>query len=225
MLGLSSFIGNIPGDVTGVISNMGYIGIFLLMTIESAGIPIPSEIIMTYAGFLASGNGIPHLVLVAFIGSMGTAFGSAIGYGIGAWGGKPFVDKYGKYLGLSTQKMLWAEKWFCKYGESACIYTRLLPVVRTIVNIPAGLLGMNFYKFVFYSIVGSFPWCLVLSTVGYVLGVNWHSIMRYTHMFSLLVVALIVILVLGCVVLYALLKAGIVKWQTVERYLGFIWRV
>jgi len=225
MLGLSSFISNIPGDVTGVISNMGYIGIFLLMTIESAGIPIPSEIIMTYAGFLASGNGIPHLVLVAFIGSMGTAFGSAIGYGIGAWGGKPFVDKYGKYLGLSTQKMLWAEKWFCKYGESACIYTRLLPVVRTIVNIPAGLLGMNFYKFVFYSIVGSFPWCLVLSTVGYVLGVNWHSIMRYTHMFSLLVVALIVILVLGCVVLYALLKAGIVKWQTVERYLGFIWRV
>ena len=211
--------------MTGIISNMGYIGIFILMTIESAGIPIPSEIIMTYAGFLASGNGIPHLVLVAFIGSMGTAFGSAIGYGIGAWGGKPFVDKYGKYFGLSTQKMLWAEKWFCKYGESACIYTRLLPVVRTIVNIPAGLLGMNFYKFIFYSIVGSFPWCLVLSTVGYVLGVNWQSIMRYTHMFSVLIVALIVILVLGCVVLYALLKVGIVKWQTVEKYLGFIWRV
>jgi len=98
MLGLSSFIGNIPGSVTDIISNMGYIGIFILMTIESAGIPIPSEIIMTYAGFLASGNGIPHLVLVAFIGSLGTAFGSAIGYGIGAWGGKPFADKYGKYF-------------------------------------------------------------------------------------------------------------------------------
>ena len=225
MLGLSSFISNIPGSVTDIISNMGYIGIFILMTIESAGIPIPSEIIMTYAGFLASGNGIPHLVLVAFIGSMGTAFGSAIGYGIGAWGGKPFADKYGKYLGLSPQKMLWAEKWFCKYGETACIYTRLLPVVRTIVNIPAGLLGMNFYKFVLYSILGAFPWCLVLSTIGYLLGENWQSIMHYMHMFSYLIVALIVLLALCCVVLYVLLKIGIIKWQSVEKYLGFMWRV
>ena len=225
MLGLSSLISNIPGSVTDIISNMGYIGIFILMTIESAGIPIPSEIIMTYAGFLASGNGIPHLVLVAFIGSMGTAFGSAIGYGIGAWGGKPFADKYGKYFGLSPQKMLWAEKWFCKYGETACIYTRLLPVVRTIVNIPAGLLGMNFYKFIFYSMVGAFPWCLLLSSVGYILGANWHSIMHYMHMFSYLIVALIVLLALGCVVLYALTKAGIIKWQSVEKYLGFLWRV
>ena len=225
MLGLSSFISNIPGSVTDIISNMGYIGIFILMTIESAGIPIPSEIIMTYAGFLASGNGIPHLVLVAFIGSLGTAFGSAIGYGIGAWGGKPFADKYGKYFGLSTQKMMWAEKWFCKYGETACIYTRLLPVVRTIVNIPAGLLGMNFYKFVLYSILGAFPWCLVLSMIGYILGENWHSIMRYTHMFSYLIVTLIVLLALGCVALYVLLRVGIVKWQSVEKYLGFMWRV
>lgn len=225
MLGLSTLFGDIPGTLINIISNMGYIGIFILMTIESAGIPIPSEIIMTYAGFMASSGGIPHLVIVAFIGSLGTAFGSAIGYMIGAKGGKPFVDKYGKYLGLNAQKMLWAEKWFCKYGESACIYTRLLPVVRTIVNIPAGLLGMNFYKFIFYSMVGAFPWCLVLSTVGYILGENWEPIMRIMHTFTYAIVGLIVLLALACAVLYVLLKLGILKWSTVEKYIGFIWRV
>jgi membrane protein DedA with SNARE-associated domain len=204
---------------------MGYIGIFILMTIESAGIPIPSEIIMTYAGFMASSGGIPHLVVVAFIGSLGTAFGSAIGYMIGAKGGKPFVDQYGKYFGLNPQKMLWAEKWFCKYGESACIYTRLLPVVRTIVNIPAGMLGMNFYKFVLYSMLGAFPWCLVLSAVGYILGENWNTIMRTMHTFTYAIVALIVLLALACAVLYVLLKMDILKWSTVEKYIGFIWRV
>lgn len=225
MLGLSTLFGDIPGTLINIISNMGYIGIFILMTVESAGIPIPSEIIMTYAGFMASSGGIPHLVIVAFIGSLGTAFGSAIGYMIGAKGGKPFVDKYGKYLGLNAQKMLWAEKWFCKYGESACIYTRLLPVVRTIVNIPAGLLGMNFYKFILYSMVGAFPWCLVLSTVGYVLGENWEPIMRIMHTFTYAIVGLIVLLALACAMLYVLLKLGIMKWSTVEKYIGFIWRV
>lgn len=225
MLGLGSFIGSISGSVTDIISNMGYIGIFLLMAIESAGIPIPSEVIMTYAGFMAANGGIPHLVLVALIGSLGTGFGSAIGYWVGAWGGKPFVDKYGRFLGVNAQKMLWAEKWFCKYGESACIYTRLLPVVRTIVNIPAGMLGMNFYKFIVYSMAGAFPWCLVLASAGYVLGENWHTIMSYTHAFTYAIAGLIVLLALACLALYVLVKTGVVKWQTVEKYVGFIWHI
>ncbi len=97
---------------------------------------------------------------------------------------KRLVDKYGKYLGVTSDKMVWAEKWFCKFGESAVFYTRLLPVVRTIVNVPAGLLGMNFYKFMAYSMAGALPWCLVLAYLGYTLGSNWESIMGYAHLLT-----------------------------------------
>ena len=133
---------------------MSYEGIFILMAIESAG-----------------------WILAAVIGTLGTGFGSAIGYAIGAWGGKPIVDRYGKYIGVTPDKMVWAEKWFCKFGESAVFYTRLLPVVRTIVNVPAGLLGMNFYKFMGYTIAGALPWCLVLAYLGFSLGSNWESVL------------------------------------------------
>lgn len=225
MLALISPIGDITNAITGIIGNFGYLGVFILMTIESAGIPIPSEVSMTYGGFIAASGGILHVILVAAVGSMGTGLGSAIGYFIGAWGGKPFVDKYGKFFGVTPQKMLWAERWFCKYGESACIYTRLLPVVRTIVNVPAGLLNMDFKKFMVYSMVGAFPWCLVLASIGYILGENWESIMGASHLLTYAVVAIVAVIIIAAIVIYALVRAGVIPRHTLEKYLGFISRV
>jgi len=209
------------GFITGLIANIGYLGIFILMTLESAGIPIPSEIIMPYGGFLASQGRIDWL-LAGIVGSLGTGLGSAIGYAIGAWGGKALVDRYGFLIGVNREKMVDAERWFCKYGESACFYTRLLPVVRTIVNVPAGLLGMNFYKFMGYSMAGALPWCLVLSFLGYRLGQNWESILRYTHLLAFLVAGIVVLLVVGSIVVYILVRRGVVAKETVMKYLSFV---
>ncbi len=222
MFTLLSLTGDITDGVTGVIGNLGYLGIFILMAIESAGIPIPSEVIMTYGGFIATPGGVVHVFAVAVIGALGTGLGSAIGYFIGARGGKPFIDKYGRFLGVTPQKMLTAERWFCKYGESACIYTRLLPVVRTIVNIPAGLLGMDFKKFMLYSMAGAFPWCLVLAGIGYALGANWQAIMGVSHIFTYAVLAIVVLIIVAGAALYALVKAGVIPRKTVEKYLRFL---
>jgi membrane protein DedA with SNARE-associated domain len=179
---------------------------------------------MTYGGFMAS-QGKINWIVAAAMGSLGTGLGSAIGYAIGAWGGKAFIDRYGRFLGVTPQKMLFAEKWFCKFGESACFYTRLLPVVRTVVNVPAGLLGMNFYKFMAYSMVGAFPWCLVLAYLGFTLGENWESIMEYSHLLSYGVGAIVALIVVGAIVLYVLVRQGVVKRETVARYLAFILHV
>jgi membrane protein DedA with SNARE-associated domain len=194
------------------------------MTIESAGIPIPSELIMTFGGYLAS-TGKINWIAAGIVGALGTGAGSAIGYAIGAWGGKALVDRYGKYLGVTADKMVWAEKWFCKFGESAVFYTRLLPVVRTIVNVPAGLLGMNFYKFMAYSMAGALPWCLVLAYLGYTLGSNWESIMGYAHLFTYAIGGVVALIIVGAVVLYLLVRQGIVKKETVMKYLKFITHV
>lgn len=222
--GLESVLGGISGFAENIIGNMGYAGIFILMTIESAGIPVPSELIMTYGGFMAS-EGKINWILAAVIGSLGTGLGSAIGYGIGAWGGKPVVDKYGKFIGVTSEKMVWAEKWFCKFGESACFYTRMLPVVRTIVNVPAGLLGMNFYKFMGYSMLGALPWCLILSYLGFTLGKNWESILGYSHLLSYAIVGLVLLIIVIAVVLWILIRLGVVEKQTVMKYLSFILHV
>jgi membrane protein DedA with SNARE-associated domain len=207
--------------VTGLIDNLGYWGIFILTVIESVGLPIPSEVVMPYGGFMASSHGILRVVYVAVIGTLGTGLGASIDYFIGAWGGKQLVDKYGKYLGATPQKREKAERWFSKYGEAACLYTRLLPVVRSVVNVPAGLLKMDFKKFLAYTMVGAFPWCLALAFIGYILGENWRSIMGYSHGLTL-AAAVVVIIIAAAVMVYILVKKGIIPEETVKKYLLFI---
>ena len=224
MLVTTLIMGSLSGSITGWLSRMGYEGIFVLMAIESAGLPIPSELIMTFGGYLASLGKINWL-LAALIGTLGTALGSAIGYAIGAWGGKPIVDRYGKYIGVTPDKMVWAEKWFCKFGESAVFYTRLLPVVRTIVNVPAGLLGMSFYKFMAYTFAGALPWCLVLSYLGFSLGKNWDEVLQYSHPIAWGIAIIVVAFIAGAVVLYLLVRFGYVRKETVMKYLKFITQI
>jgi len=212
------------GFIEGTLAGMGYIGILVLMTIESAGLPIPSELVMTYAGFLSYGGQMNWFV-AAITGALGTGLGSAIGYAIGAWGGKPLVDRYGKYIGVTEAKMVWAEKWFCKYGESAVFYTRLLPVVRTIVNVPAGLLGMSFYKFMFYTMAGALPWCIVLSYLGFSLGRRWDEVIHYSRPITVGIGVLVLAIIAAAALLYVLVRLGYVKKETVMKYLRFITHV
>jgi len=118
--------------------------------------------------------------------------------------------------------MLRAERWFCKYGEAACIYTRLLPVVRTIVNVPAGLLNMDFKKFMAYSMLGAFPWCMVLAFVGYILGENWESIIGASHVLTVAVLGIVAVIVVAGIAIYVLMRMGILPEKVVKKYLGFL---
>ena len=162
------------------IQTLGYPGVVLLMAIESACIPLPSEIIMPFSGYLVS-TGEFNLHLASLSGALGCAIGSAVAYYAGAKGGRPFVEKYGRYVLIRQRDIDKADKWFCKYGEAAVFISRLLPVIRTFISFPAGCSRMNFPRFLVYSFVGSVPWCYFLTYVGKVLGENWDSLKTYFH--------------------------------------------
>jgi membrane protein DedA with SNARE-associated domain len=220
-----SIMPSFTGYIMNRISSLGYGGIFGLMVWESSGLPglpIPSELVMTFAGYLAA-TGQINLILAVIIGTMGTGIGSAIGYAIGSWGGKPLVYRYGKYIGATPDRMVRAEKWFCNHGESAAFFTRLLPVVRTLVNAPAGLHKMNFSRFMAYTLAGALPWCLFLSYTGYTLGDNWETVGQYSGMLTYAVVAIVAAIIIGYLGRYALVRRGIMKKETglVKEY-GFI---
>jgi membrane protein DedA with SNARE-associated domain len=159
------------------ISNYGYVGILLLMALESACMPVPSEIVMPFAGFLvASGDTSMSLVGVILVGSLGCTLGSIISYTAGYYAGRPLILRYGKYFLIREKHLVSAEKWFEKYGDKATFVARLLPVIRTVISLPAGIAKMRFKKFVLYSFVGSVPWTAMLAYVGFWLGDNWEEI-------------------------------------------------
>jgi membrane protein DedA with SNARE-associated domain len=160
------------------ISQLGYMGIIVTMAIESACIPLPSEIIMPFSGYLAS-TGRFTLWGTAIAGAFGCVVGSVVAYWVGIWGGRPFIQKYGKYVLLSPKDLATADRFFARYGEWAIFFSRLLPIVRTFISLPAGIARMNFFKFVIYTFIGSLPWCLMLAYVGKVMGENWAGIRVY----------------------------------------------
>jgi membrane protein DedA with SNARE-associated domain len=155
--------------VVGVISAGGAWGVVALMAIESACIPLPSEIIMPFAGYLVA-KGEMHFHVAALAGALGCALGSAVAYGVGAWGGRPFIERYGRYVLLRPRDVDRAEAWFLRYGDAAIFWSRLLPVVRTFISLPAGIARMPFGKFVALSFLGSVPWCYLLVWIGDMLG-------------------------------------------------------
>lgn len=169
------------------ISLFGYGGVIFLMAIESACIPLPSEVIMPFAGsltvtFAINGNlqtASLNLILVGLAGALGCLIGSIVAYWVGFWGGRSFIENYGKYILIRKRDLDNADRFFHKYGQGAIFISRLLPLVRTFISLPAGISRMKFGKFCFYTFLGSVPWCLALAWVGRILGQNWKIIEKY----------------------------------------------
>lgn len=176
-----------------VISSMGYPGITLLMALDCANIPIPSEVIMPFGGMIAW-KGELDLHLVALSGTLGSVIGSAASYGLGAAFGKEFFLKYGKYVLLRPKEVELAEKWFDKYGLKATLFLRCVPIARTFISLPAGIYKANFWVFLLYSLLGSLPWCYLWATIGYKLGENWSKAQDHIKILDYIVLAILVYL-------------------------------
>lgn len=177
------------------ISTLGYGGVILLMAVESAAIPLPSEIIMPFAGFLVS-QGRFSLFGIALAGAVGNVLGSMFTYWLGYKGGRPLFEKYGKYILVSHHDINIADKFFAKYGSLSSFLGRLLPVMRTFISVPAGIFREPFKKFLFYSFVGSFFWSLFLGFLGMKLGQNWGALRDKFHNLD---TAIIILIILGAI--------------------------
>jgi len=173
----------LAGFIIGTISRLGYGGIVLLMAIESACIPLPSEIIMPFSGYLVY-TGEMNLLLVALAGAIGCVLGSLVAYYAGAWGGRPLVEKYGKYILVSHHDLDLADRWFQRHGDITIFIGRLLPVIRTFIAFPAGVARMNLWRFNLYTFVGSFIWSIGLAWIGMKLGEHWNTLGVYFHRFD-----------------------------------------
>ncbi|WP_303673561.1 DedA family protein [Vampirovibrio chlorellavorus] len=176
-----------------VIASLGYVGVALLMAIESANVPLPSEFIMPYAGFLVQ-QGKLNFHLAALAGAVGCVIGSIPSYFIGLFGGRSFLLKYGKWLLLSEHDLDEAERWVDKYGDLAFFICRMLPVVRTFISLPAGILQAHFYPFVLYTFIGSLIWCYGLVYVGVYFGENLEAFRAIWHKFDYAIIGLLVVL-------------------------------
>ena len=176
--------------IVGVISSLGYGGIVLLMAIESACIPLPSEVIIPFSGYLVS-RGVFSLWGVALAGAAGCMLGSIVAYYVGAWGGRRLVERYGRYLLISRRDLDLADRWFARHGDITILVGRLLPVVRTFIAFPAGVARMAMGKFLVYTFIGSLIWCWGLAWIGERLGEHWDSLGAYFHRFDAAIIALI----------------------------------
>ena len=189
---LEKLIGLLAGFVIAFISRWQYAGIAVLMGIESACIPLPSEIIMPFSGYLVS-QGTLNLWLTALAGAVGCVVGSWIAYAVGAWGGRPLIERYGKYLLISHSDLDLADRWFQRHGDITIFVGRLLPVIRTFIAFPAGVARMPLWRFTLYTLVGSFIWCLGLAWIGMKLGQHWDTLGVWFHRFDAVIVGLFAI--------------------------------
>jgi membrane protein DedA with SNARE-associated domain len=178
---------NILEFITGLISSWGYAGIFVTMTLESALIPIPSEAVIPFAGFLAY-MGEMNIWLIVLVSSLANVTGSIIAYEIGKYLGRGFIERYGKYVLLNMGHLQLIERWFDKYGNLTVLFCRMLPLVRTVNALPAGIGKMNFPKFCIFTFIGSIPWNLALVFVGYLLKQNWNILEKYSLYIDILAV-------------------------------------
>ncbi len=195
---IAKIITALSAFIVGVISSSGYLGILALMTIESACIPLPSEVIMPFSGYLVF-TGRFHLLWVATVGALGCNLGSLIAYEIGAYGGRPLVERYGSYILLSRRELDLADRFFARWGSATVFFSRLLPVVRTFIALPAGIARMPRLRFHIYTFVGSWPWCLGLAWVGLKLGEKWDTDPRLKVWFHRLDAIILAVLVLGVI--------------------------
>lgn len=177
-------------QVTVIIAALGYWGVGIGMAIESANIPLPSEVILPFGGYLVYAGRLDFWGTV-LAGTVGGTLGSIGSYYLGSKGGRPFLRKYGHYIGVSDRNLAIADRWFDRYGEATVFFTRLMPIIRTFISLPAGIARMNFRKFVIYTFLGSLPWSILLVYVGYALGQNWQAIKPWFHRMDFLVASII----------------------------------
>ncbi|MBI2545424.1 MAG: DedA family protein [Candidatus Aenigmarchaeota archaeon] len=184
----------VAGPVMSIISQIGYVGVFLLMVFESALLPVPSEIIMPFSGFLVA-TGRIDFWLVVLAGTLGNLVGSLISYFIGKSVGRNLILKYGKYVFIHESHLDMADRWFEKFGDRIILLSRNLPAVRTYISLPAGITRMNLLKFSLYTAIGSLPWNTFLTYIGVILGENWQTILQYTSMIDIIVVVLAIVMI------------------------------
>ena len=178
--------------VISVISTLGYFGVMMLMAVESACIPLPSEVIMPFSGYLVH-TGQFNLWLLAFMGALGCNLGSLVAYEIGYHGGRPLVERFGSYIFLNQHDLDLTDRFFARFGDVTVLISRMLPVVRTFIALPAGIARMPRSRFHLYTFIGSFPWCLGLAYLGMKAGEHWNYLGKYFHQFDKVIGAIILI--------------------------------
>jgi membrane protein DedA with SNARE-associated domain len=195
MLALSlNILETLSNFVISVIEQFGYAGVFVAMGLESACIPLPSEVIMPFAGFVVW-KGELTLIGVALVGTSGCLAGSLVAYSVGAYGGLPLLERYGKYVLIRKSELDRAHTWFERFGEIAVFVGRVLPIVRTFISLPAGVARMDVKKFSLYTVLGSLPWCFGLAYVGVLLGPHWSDLEALFRYLDIVVIAGIIGLV------------------------------
>ncbi|MGO9267281.1 MAG: DedA family protein [Candidatus Binataceae bacterium] len=189
---MDKLISALTAWVVGVIAALGYGGIILLMAIESACIPLPSEVTMPFAGYLVA-TGRFNLQIVALAGATGCLLGSYVAYYVGASGGRWFLERYGRYVLIAPHELAIADRFFERWGGVTVFWSRLLPVVRTFIAFPAGVSRMRLLPFTLYTLAGSYLWCLALAYAGMDLGQHWTQLGPYFHRFDTLIGVLLII--------------------------------
>jgi membrane protein DedA with SNARE-associated domain len=203
---------------------VGYAGVAIAMAIESAMVPLPSELVLPYAGFLVSDpsqlepltRGPWSYWIVVVVATLGNTLGSLVGYAIGAWGGRPFLERWGRYLLIRPHEIELAERFFQRYGPATAFFSRLLPIVRTFISFPAGVARMNLPKFIAYSTAGALPWSMALVYAGERLGANWVAIREALQPFDLAIAVIVVALVVA----FIWWRLGMPGWRRSSRDLA-----
>ncbi|MFN2227226.1 MAG: DedA family protein, partial [Anaerolineae bacterium] len=182
--------------LTNLFQSIGWFGVVVIMALESANIPIPSEVTMPLSGWmLVQARGLSALqamLLGGLWGGVGCTVGSILSYWLGAWGGRPLVERYGKYIMIHEEDLEKADHWFARWGDWAAFISRLLPIVRTFISFPAGVVRMHFTRFTLYSFVGSFIWCGLLALGGFYFGEHWEELRAIMRPFDIPIAIVIV---------------------------------
>ena len=188
--------------VIGLIQALGYPGIFVLMLLEGLLLPIPSEVVMAFGGYLAfSGGllgaaGLPAFIILLVVGSLGNLTGAYLAYMLGDYGGIPLILRYGKYVMLDESSIRRTHEWFLRYGPLSVFFTRLVPIFRTFISIPAGIARMNRASFLLLTLAGALIWDSFLIYFGYILGPHWGSILSYFDEYQYVAIAILIGIIL-----------------------------
>ncbi len=197
--------GPVRDMVTQIYDAVGYLGVALWVAIESVIIPIPSEIVLPFAGFLV-GEGVAvepltgaawNYWLVVIAGTIGATIGALVAYGIGAWGGRPIIERWGRYLGITTSDLDRADGFFARHGQAASFFGRMIPIIRSLVSFAAGVARMPLGRFTLFTFLGSLPWTAALVFAGVALGANWEAIGGWLKRFEYAVLAILVVIVVA----------------------------